>query len=547
MGCRSLPVLLFAAASGIAILGYFEFRFLTDDAFISFRYASNALAGRGLVWNPSPFLPVEGYTNFAWVVLLGAVWALLGIEPPDAANPLALAFGLGTLALTLRIGLRMQLPQHYQRLRLPLLALIALGVVTNRTYLAWLSSGLETALFNFALTAWIACAIEPPATRTWRATLGLSCAASAAALARPDGWLAVLGCAPLALLGRRARGGWSPHERWAWCPLLLPALHLAWRRSYYGEWLPNTWYAKQLGAWPESGIRYAASFVLEYAVWLWAAFVLFWLLRRPRLPHQVAVVVAVLLIHFGYYTFVIGGDHFEYRVYSHLIPLLFLSSAWLLAAGRARGSVSVALVAAFVALSWPIPWAHHLATRDLETRKQTHKLVAPVAPRLVPPFEWLARPFDELQAWLIPKHVAMRHREHAVFYQQLSESLPSRSEGSRIGWDQRAILLAGNVGRIGWVFPNVAVLDVLGLNDYVVARTPVPGEEERAMAHDRLARPDYLACYRPNLTIQLPRRYTLRERKPPLTDAEIAECERIWRPRAGEPIEVPPGMELRRR
>lgn len=547
MGRRSLVVLLFAAASGIAIVGYYEFLFLTDDAFISFRYAANLLAGRGLVWNPPPFLPVEGYTNFAWVVLLGAGWALLGIEPPDLANPLALAFGLGTLALTIRIGLRMQLPESYHRLRLPLLALIALGVVTNRTYLAWLSSGLETALFNFTLTAWIAFAIEPPATRTWRATLALSGAASAAALTRPDGWLAVVGCVPLALLGLSTRGRWSPRELWAWCPLLLPALHLAWRRSYYGEWVPNTWYAKQLGAWPESGIRYAASFALEYAVWLWAAFVLLWLLRRPRLPRQVIIVVTVLLVHFGYYTFVIGGDHFEYRVYSHLIPLLFLSSAWLLAAARAPGPVGVALVAAFVALSWPIPWTHHLATRDLETRKQTHKLVVPVAPELAPPFVWLARPFDELQRWLIPRHVAMRHREHAVFYEQLSESIPPRSEGSQIGWDQRAVLLAGNVGLIGWNFPNVAVLDVLGLNDYVVARTPVPVEAERAMAHDRLARPDYLACYRPNLSIQLPRRYSLRERRPPLTDSDIAACERTWRPRAGEPIEVPPGMEIERR
>ena len=66
------------------------------------------------------------------------------------------------------------------------------------------------------------------------------------------------------------------------------------------------------------------------------------------------------------------------------------------------------------------------------------------------------------------------------------------------------------------------------------------------MAHDRLAPRDYLACYRPNLTIQLPRRYTLRERATPLSDAEIAECEKSWRARAGEPIEIPPGMELRR-
>jgi arabinofuranosyltransferase len=546
MDRRAQAVLLFAAAAGIAIVGYFEFRFLTDDAYISFRYAANALAGRGLVWNPHPFLPVEGYTNFGWVVLLGVVWAVFGIEPPAAANPLALAFGLGTLALALRIGLRMSLPSSWERARPALVALVAVGIVSNRTYLAWLSSGLETALFNFALTAWIACALEPPAERTPRATLALAAAAAAAALTRPDGWLAVAGCAPLAWLAWRARRP-AARDLAAWSPLLLPLLHVAWRRSYYGEWLPNTWYAKNMGAWAESGVRYAASFALEYALWLWLAFALFWLLRRPRPSAQAAVAVAVLLAHFGYYTFAIGGDHFEYRVYSHLVPLLFVSAAWLLAQARVPRGAGVALLAAFVALSWPIPWAHHLATRDLETRAETHKLVVPVAPRLLPPLRWLASPFDDLQAWLIPRHVGMRHREHAVFHDRLVESLPTRSEGSQIGWDQRAVLLAGNVGVIGWAFPDVAIIDVLGLNDYVVARTPVPSGEEREMAHDRLARPDYLACYRPNLTIQLPRRYTLRERPTPLTDADIAACERTWRARAGEPIEIPPGMELQRR
>ena len=109
MDRRPLVIAMYAGAALIAVLGYREFYFLTDDAFISFRYAANAIEGRGLVWNPAPFLPVEGYTNFSWVVLLTAVWALTGIEPPDAANPLALACGLATLALIVRIGLRMRL------------------------------------------------------------------------------------------------------------------------------------------------------------------------------------------------------------------------------------------------------------------------------------------------------------------------------------------------------------------------------------------------------------------------------------------------------
>ena len=298
MDRRSQALLLFAAAAGIAIAGYFEFRFLTDDAYISFRYAANWLGGRGLSWNPPPFLPIEGYTNFAWVVLLGGIWATLGIEPPQAANPVSLAFGLGTLALTLRIGFRMSLPAASERLRLPLLALVALGIVSNRSYLAWLSSGLETALFNFAIVGWVAAALEKPAGRSDRATLALAGAASLAALTRPDGWLTVAGCLPLALLTLRARATLRAREAVAWSPLLLPVLHVAWRRSYYGEWLPNTWFAKQVAAWPESGLRYAASFALEYALFVWLGIALLWLVRAHRISLQAAVVLAVLGGHF---------------------------------------------------------------------------------------------------------------------------------------------------------------------------------------------------------------------------------------------------------
>ena len=75
----------------------------------------------------------------------------------------------------------------------------------------------------------------------------------------------------------------------------------------------------------------------------------------------------------------------------------------------------------------------------------------------------------------------------------------------------------------------------------------IPPGEERKMAHERLARPDYLACFRPNLAIDTSGGYALLERPAPLRDEDIAACEDRWWPRAGEPIEIPPGMELQRR
>jgi hypothetical protein len=83
--------------ASLAYAGYREHWFLTDDAFITFRYASNHLRGWGYTWNPPPFRPVEGYTSFLWLVLLEGVWRVLAIEPPESANPIGFLLGLGTL------------------------------------------------------------------------------------------------------------------------------------------------------------------------------------------------------------------------------------------------------------------------------------------------------------------------------------------------------------------------------------------------------------------------------------------------------------------
>ena len=37
--------------------------------------------------------------------------------------------------------------------------------------------------------------------------------------------------------------------------IVLVGAHYLWRYSYYGDWLPNTWYAKYVRPWPEAGAR----------------------------------------------------------------------------------------------------------------------------------------------------------------------------------------------------------------------------------------------------------------------------------------------------
>ena len=214
-----------------------------------------------------------------------------------------------------------------------------LGVLTNRTFLAWTSSGLETALFGCLLLAWVYAALF---TQGGRGASLVALAHGGAARALAARWALVRGGdggdSRRALAFRYARG------RCATCspalPLLIPVVHVLWRRATYGYWLPNTYFAKHVAAWPEAGARYFAAFLLEYAYWIALVLALVAGVRLLRggtfvsrlRAGDAAALTKVLVggalgLHFAYYTFLVGGDHFEFRVYQHWVPLVLVGFA----------------------------------------------------------------------------------------------------------------------------------------------------------------------------------------------------------------------------
>jgi arabinofuranosyltransferase len=560
-----LPVLPpFLAAVALTAAGWHLLWFLTDDAFISFRYASNWLQGYGPTWNPPPFLPVEGYTNFLWVALLTGVWAAFGVAPPVSANWVSL--GLGFIALGLTTGLLWRaLETIATRSRIVVLSVALLLLCTNRTFLTWLSSGLETSLWNTLVLWWVLEALAV-SRRGAGALARMGLAASLLALTRPDGlgfWLASCTVAVLAwsVPGVMARSGQARPRALALglTPLAIAPAHLIWRFSYYGEWLPNTYYAKVVAPWPMMGLRYLGSFVIEHgvAVWILAMLaalalairrgLLDGLVRRWREAAIPALVVGVLVAHVAYYVLIVGGDHFEYRVLSHLIPLLIVSLVWALARVDLDLQRQLAVLALFWIWGMTIPWTHWWVTHRLETRDETFFLRVELAESFPWPLDLWVGAWDDLQGTMIRHAVGTRHQEHKIFHRFQVATHPPRTRGSQLPWSKRHVLVAQAVGYPGWVFPHVAVIDMWGLNDRVIARAPASESDTRLMAHDRVAPAGYLECFEPDLIqlrpgeeetrIPLPADVTpgLRPRvqafarSQPLRDARIRECEeRSW-------------------
>lgn len=197
----------------------------TDDAFISFRYALNLATGQGLTFNPGD--RVEGYTNFLFVLLV-TPFALLG---PDAVYPAATVINVASALLMLWLVGDVLVKETRPAVAAVLLALVALSTPL------WIAagSGLETSLVVLLQVAtwWLV--------RRPRVPVGaLALVFAAMTLLRADGFVYVT----IAGVWLGLNGRWRVAAVTVGSAACVLAAHVGFRLWYYGDLLPNTYYAK---------------------------------------------------------------------------------------------------------------------------------------------------------------------------------------------------------------------------------------------------------------------------------------------------------------
>lgn len=336
-------------AAGSLALAWWN-RFVQDDAFISFRYAQNWAEGYGPVFNPGE--RVEGYTNFLWTALM-VIPHKLGLEVVGFAWAASLTAFVVTLLATWRTGRAI-----FHRGTVGLAAVLLLG--TNYSFLAYATGGLETqwqAMWAM-LAAWLVAAGLAAAKWSLGRTLALSFVIAAALMTRLDSVLLIGPAFAIAAYGS-LRADESPARRAALVAgLTLPALvlvggWLAWKTNYYGDMLPNTFYAKTGGMHAIlRGGFYVGLFFACYFLW---PFGLVWLGRFGAFKRQAGVPGAVLVagpvVIWLAYVVKVGGDFMEFRFIVPMMPLMFLAIAWLLVTQVQRIALRAGAIALLVAAS----------------------------------------------------------------------------------------------------------------------------------------------------------------------------------------------------
>ena len=220
------PVASIAVFAALSVL-YVWPHVPVDDAYITFRYADQLVAGHGLVWNPAE--RVEGYSSLSWLLLLAAFRAL-DVAPFTVVRALGLMLGSFTLLLQLRLN-------HSTASRV----CAALALASSMPAVYHFNNGLETPLMALLLTLLAA----PPERHATLASGLYLAAAGLIVVTRPEGVACVAVFIVADQLSRRRELGRST---WALAGVAVGSAlaQLTFRYAYYGAFIANSARAKLL-------------------------------------------------------------------------------------------------------------------------------------------------------------------------------------------------------------------------------------------------------------------------------------------------------------
>ncbi|GAB4322021.1 MAG: hypothetical protein Kow0074_13260 [Candidatus Zixiibacteriota bacterium] len=438
----SVSAVFFHTAALIAVAWFLyqanELSFTQDDAYISYRYAQNALDGHGLVFNEGE--RVEGYTNFFWVILL-VLGGLIGFGFDEVSKTLGIGAALALIVLT-----GFWIRSTWRRLNwgdglLPAAGSMLL-LAANGSVIYWAVSGLETLWFTLFVTlavwAWIR--------RSWLAVPALA----VASLTRPEG-VFIWG---LLVLAELAIGeGWKRAAALAGSAVLLLAPFAVFKIVYYGSLFPNPFYAKTGFSWEYvlSGLDYTWVYLFQFAGY--GAVVVLVIVGAVLLPGRWRIVPLIWLAYATYVT-LIGGDVLKvHRFYVPITAFLVTSVAAAIYAivrryqPRIAPTVTMGLLV-LLGVSW-----HYVPKESVEY-------------------------FRNMEIGLI--------RKMTVVGQNLK-----RYDNSNFS------LAVSTIGKISYDLMGHRVIDLLGLTDTTIARHPEYIEGNESSWRERKFNSTYLLEQKP--------------------------------------------------
>ncbi len=268
---------------------------VVDDAAITLAYARTFFAGGGARLTFAS-APVEGFSDPLWMLLVG--WAFpLHLDPLRWAQRLSTTFGVLTVVATALFGPAVHgRPPRLEDAAAPIL------LCCFPLFPYWATSGLETTLYAFLLTASVLVVIREERRRrgSWTGVC-----LSLAFLTRPEAPLvmaAALVYWVTARVARRKRPGKQELFILLWLTLLCGG-YLLLRWSYFARVIPNTYFAKRW--WDYAAADYLKTFCQHYTAIVCVAAVGALVVSTFGSVHERRVLALLLLVVAGGVLFIV--------------------------------------------------------------------------------------------------------------------------------------------------------------------------------------------------------------------------------------------------
>jgi hypothetical protein len=463
-----------------------RFNFVCDDAYISFRYSRNLAEGHGLRYNLNEDPPVEGYSNFLWVLLMTPIEAL-GWDVTLWARLFSVACGIALLWRLYRLLI------VREELDVWIAAAAVAFVGITPTMAVWSTGGLATV--PFALCVWLVFEWLVLG-RGNRWNLAASAAGVALVLVRAEGfaWAGVLlGLAAVAALWERDRGRVRPLVTFAIVVAVVTGVMIGWRLWYFGDPVPNTAYAKSsMSAMTlERGWKYLATMYLTCLSLPVVLVAGLGVLAKNRGP--VVWAALALVLGFDAYAVLVGGDFMAMgRFLAPSIPLMGVLLAKAMGALRGIPKMGVGLAgglaAACIALS-VLP-AYDVHPVGFTIRQRFH-------------FRWFDNPEEmrsEYEQW-----AKMKDRAEGWVRRGKALGLHTQPDES---------VIRVSIGAVGY-YSRLHIYDQVGLVNREVGRRILDEPMRRSPGHDKFVPPSFFYKYGPTYLreriLEAPNRNAMRQ------------------------------------
>jgi len=304
-----------------AFILFMNREFYHDDAYITLRYAKHHIAGLGIVWNPGEY--VQGYTNFLHLIFVSFL-GKLGIDLVWGSRVVSGMAYAGLVAVVALFGIAFRNERPASLWHLP-----AIIVATSAPILVWTLGGLEGVLFSFLSAGGsllFLVAMNSSRSHWLYATSGFFLGLSF--LTRPDG-IVFISVSCIYLLWLTSQHKTRVFDLMAFVAgvvsVTLP--YIIWQATYYGDVVPNTFYAKA-GApfWLKlkTGARYVLGYSLHPPFLPFLVLIsLFYAFLKRRWSSHLTYLLLSVTAYIAFVIFIAGGDHMQsFRMMLPIIPLM---------------------------------------------------------------------------------------------------------------------------------------------------------------------------------------------------------------------------------